>query len=123
MYCPLVFDFPVGIGGFVIGLGQISFFFSEVDASLNITCRKLMITYCVTKSHHFKIFDWLVQKRQDIETETLKPHYIHVHKGRVYVLTRVATRVVERACAMIISLKRDSTYSGRFQTGGRNIFH
>ena len=26
--CPLVFEFSVGIGGFVIGLGQISFFFS-----------------------------------------------------------------------------------------------
>ena len=28
MYCPLVFEFSVGIGGFVMGLGQISFFFS-----------------------------------------------------------------------------------------------
>ena len=28
MCCPLVFDFSVDIGGFVIGLGQISFFFS-----------------------------------------------------------------------------------------------
>ena len=27
--CPLVFEFSVGIGGFVIGLGQISFFFSS----------------------------------------------------------------------------------------------
>ena len=26
--CPLVFEFSVGIGGFVIGLGQIAFFFS-----------------------------------------------------------------------------------------------
>ena len=26
--CPFVFEFSVGIGGFVIGLGQISFFFS-----------------------------------------------------------------------------------------------
>ena len=26
--CPLVFEFSVGVGGFVIGLGQISFFFS-----------------------------------------------------------------------------------------------
>ena len=29
MCCPLVFEFSVGIGGFVIGLGQISFFFSH----------------------------------------------------------------------------------------------
>ena len=29
MCCPLVFEFSVGIGGFVIGLGQISFFFSQ----------------------------------------------------------------------------------------------
>ena len=28
MCCLLVFEFSVGIGGFVIGLGQISFFFS-----------------------------------------------------------------------------------------------
>ena len=27
MCCPLVFEFSVGIGVFVIGLGQISFFF------------------------------------------------------------------------------------------------
>ena len=30
MCCPLVFEFSVGIGVFVIGLGQISFFFSFV---------------------------------------------------------------------------------------------
>ena len=30
--CPLVFEFSVGIGGFVIGLGQISFFFSSYEA-------------------------------------------------------------------------------------------
>ena len=29
--CPLVFEFSVGIGGFVIGLGQISFFFSLLN--------------------------------------------------------------------------------------------
>ena len=29
MCCPLVFEFSVGIGGFFIGLGQISFFFSS----------------------------------------------------------------------------------------------
>ena len=52
----------------------------EVDASLNITCRKVMITYWITKSYHFKIFDWLVLNLQDTESETLKPHYIHVYK-------------------------------------------
>ena len=35
MCCPLVFEFSVSIGVFVIGLGQISFFFS------------LCIYYCV----------------------------------------------------------------------------
>ena len=30
MCCPLVFEFSVGVGGFVIGLGQVSFFFSEI---------------------------------------------------------------------------------------------
>ena len=52
----------------------------EVDASLNITCQKVMITYCITKSYRFKIVDSLVLKLQDTETETLKPHYIHVYK-------------------------------------------
>ena len=32
--CPLVFEFSVGIGGFVIGLGQISFFFSLIITSI-----------------------------------------------------------------------------------------
>ena len=52
----------------------------EVDVSLNITCWKVMITYCKTKSYQYKIFDSLVLKLQDTETETLKPHYIHVYK-------------------------------------------
>ena len=52
----------------------------EVDASLNKTCRKVKITYCITKTYHYKIFDSLVLKLQDTETETLKPHYIHVYK-------------------------------------------
>ena len=29
----------------------------EVDASLNITCRKVMITYCLSKSYQFIVFD------------------------------------------------------------------
>ena len=52
----------------------------EVDASLNITRRKVMITYGITKSYQFKIFESLVLTLQDIETETLKTHYIHVYK-------------------------------------------
>ena len=34
MCCPLVFEFSVGIRGFVIGLGQISFFFSVLTNEL-----------------------------------------------------------------------------------------
>ena len=34
MCCPLVFEFSVGIGGFVIGLGQISFFLSSTNTLL-----------------------------------------------------------------------------------------
>ena len=52
----------------------------EVDASLNINRRKVMITYGITKSYQFKIFDSLVLKLQDTETESLKTHYIHVYK-------------------------------------------
>ena len=29
----------------------------EVNASLNITCRKVIITHCITKSNHFKSFN------------------------------------------------------------------
>ena len=36
MCCPLVFEFSVGIGGFVIGLGQISFFFSVYNWLANL---------------------------------------------------------------------------------------
>ena len=52
----------------------------EVDASLNIIRRKVMITCCITKSYQFKIFEWLVLTLQETETETLKPHYIHAYK-------------------------------------------
>ena len=43
MCCPLVFECSVGIGGFVIGLGQISFFFSMYATHIkhfldNISC-------------------------------------------------------------------------------------
>ena len=48
--------------------------------SLNITRQKVMITYGITKSYQFKIFDSLVLKLQDTETDSLKTHYIHVHK-------------------------------------------
>ena len=52
MCCPLVFEFSVGIGGFVIGLGQISFFFSHniyFGKRLNIICRLTceLQGYCV----------------------------------------------------------------------------
>ena len=52
----------------------------EVDVSLNITCRKVMITYCITISYQFKIVNSLILKPQDTETKTLKPHDIHVYK-------------------------------------------
>ena len=35
----------------------------------------------------------------------------------------IGTRVVNRTCATMILLKRDSTYSGRFQNRSRIIFH
>ena len=41
MCCPLVFGFSVGIGGFVIGLGQISFFFS-LYVTVNFICTGLV---------------------------------------------------------------------------------
>ena len=44
MCCPLVFEFSVGIEGFVIGLGQISFFFSSYKTLL-------LYIFLVIKSH------------------------------------------------------------------------
>ena len=38
MCFPLVFEFSVGIGGFVIGLGQISFFFSKFVGTWPFPC-------------------------------------------------------------------------------------
>ena len=52
----------------------------EVDVLLNITYRKVMITYCITKSYKLIFFYPLDLKLQDTETETLIPHYIHVYK-------------------------------------------
>ena len=42
MCCPLVFEFSVSIGGFVIGLGQISFFFSSGHT---LTCCLNLVKY------------------------------------------------------------------------------
>ena len=53
---------------------------AEVDASMNVTCRKVMITYCMSKLYQLNSFDLLVLKLQGNGTETLKPHYIHVYK-------------------------------------------
>ena len=50
-------------------------------------------------------------------TQQLQELYILSWRTRVYkkchVLTRVTTPEVNRTCALIISLKRDSTFSGR----------
>ena len=50
----------------------------EVDTSLNITLRKVMITYGITKSYQFNSFYSLVLKLQDTKIVSLKTHYIHV---------------------------------------------
>ena len=42
MCCPLVFEFSVGIGGFVIGLGQISFFFSS-GIEVKTVCKRKQV--------------------------------------------------------------------------------
>ena len=52
----------------------------ELDASLNVTRRKVMITYGITKSYPLYVFYSLVLKLQDTETVSLKTPYIHVYK-------------------------------------------
>ena len=49
MCCPLVFEFSVGIGGFVIGLGQISFFFSLYEYKF----QRCKTTAYFAKKHKF----------------------------------------------------------------------
>ena len=52
--CPLVFEFSVGIGGFVIGLGQISFFFS-CYISLMAPCKITQYHYQAVVALEFSI--------------------------------------------------------------------
>ena len=52
----------------------------EVDASLNITRRKVMITYGIPKSYQFKFFHSFVLQLQGTEIDSLRTHYIHVYK-------------------------------------------
>ena len=70
--CPLVFEFSVGIGGFVIGLGQISFFFSlnmnHCPSGLQFflvkcefenfqsNCRIHLESFVIVTTHSYKIF-------------------------------------------------------------------
>ena len=56
MCCPLVFEFSVGIGGFVIGLGQISFFFSSypLDGRYDLTCcRSKVLIAKIAENFHY----------------------------------------------------------------------
>ena len=49
MCCPLVFELSVGIGGFVIGLGHISFFFSLLVKFVNTKSEMALLTIFVGK--------------------------------------------------------------------------
>ena len=63
MCCPLVFEFSVGIGGFVIGLGQFSFFFS-LYRSLN---REQSRIYCAIDEVPTSHFIWFYYSHFDME--------------------------------------------------------
>ena len=55
MCCPLVFEFSVGIGGFVIGLGQISFFFyllKYIYERRNEYGRRIFYKNCIRKNNY-----------------------------------------------------------------------
>ena len=56
MCCPLVFEFSVGIGGFVIGLGQISFFFSSNSYKLRMRHNNVRKLHCATVLHCIRPF-------------------------------------------------------------------
>ena len=57
MCCPLVFEFSVGIGGFVIGLGQISFFFS-----FNCCCRAIVFQNHIFLASNLANYDGLINR-------------------------------------------------------------
>ena len=60
MCCPLVFEFSVGIGGFVIGLGQISFFFSLLTGDSGFFLLYFLdsrIRYTCLDTHLFRKFE------------------------------------------------------------------
>ena len=52
MCCPLVFEFSVGIGGFVIGLGQISFFFSLDETKVTVFGQSKFENFNSVKKFH-----------------------------------------------------------------------
>ena len=55
MCCPLVFEFSVGIGGFVIGLGQISFFFSLTQSNKLIIFNTIQETSLKAETVHLQL--------------------------------------------------------------------
>ena len=65
MYCPLVFEFSVGIGGFVIGLSQISFFFSSLNIKLKVqqSIHTISVSYCISPLISFVIAFSSLRKR------------------------------------------------------------
>ena len=52
--CPLVFEFSVGIGVFVIGLGQISFFFSLLGVKFDGGIPPLDVQFYTLLLHLFE---------------------------------------------------------------------
>ena len=63
MCCPLVFEFSVGIGGFVIGLGQISIFFSPkwvgLSYGMSLTLMWSLVMWSILVDYIVKMDDSL----------------------------------------------------------------
>ena len=88
MCYPLVFEFSVGIGGFVIGLSQISFFFS-LTFGPNNSIAVLLRSWLTHVYHHFKS-KWkgvIVQKplfhRQTVIVKQVNPHNVVCRGGGI----------------------------------------
>ena len=90
MCCPLVFEFSVGIGGFVIGLGQISFFFSLLTASNKMTCHDMF------PPNEVKIIRIIMTKLKNLS------HIPHVKK--ISSLTLIAGHSIELLKITMIDL-------------------
>ena len=81
MCCPLVFEFSVDIGGFVIGLGQISFFFSLSILLTNLLTyiKQGLQKYCGTSySRSWVNQMWILKNSKELLEHLKSPNFNNI---------------------------------------------